>query len=114
MSIDCSRGDAADRTALEVIDLDGIDEDGKSYVSNDGITAKTTTDDFGRTTKVKTSRGEGKTVFFSNYEYANGSAENSTTTLVSKLTQKYGTKAYIVLKLMVQIKQSWLLDLSTI
>lgn len=37
----------------------GIDEDGKSYVSNDGITAKTTTDDFGRTTEVKTSRGEG-------------------------------------------------------
>ena len=32
MSIDCSRGDAADRTALEVIDLDGIDEDGKPCI----------------------------------------------------------------------------------
>lgn len=26
MSIDASRGDAADRTALEIIDMDGIDE----------------------------------------------------------------------------------------
>lgn len=29
MSIDCSRGDAADRTAIEIIDLTGIDDDGK-------------------------------------------------------------------------------------
>jgi len=29
MSIDCSRGDAADRTAIEIIDLDGVDDDGK-------------------------------------------------------------------------------------
>lgn len=29
MSIDCSRGDAADRTALEILDMDGIDDDGK-------------------------------------------------------------------------------------
>ena len=28
MSIDCSRGDAADRTAIEILDLDGIDDDG--------------------------------------------------------------------------------------
>ena len=28
MSIDCSRGDAADRTAIEIVDLDGIDDDG--------------------------------------------------------------------------------------
>ena len=28
MSIDCSRGDAADRTAIEMLDLDGIDDDG--------------------------------------------------------------------------------------
>ena len=68
----------------------GTDEDGKTYVSNDGVTAKTTTDDFGRTTQVKTSRGEGNTVYFTQYEYADGNAENSTTTLVSKLTQKYG------------------------
>ena len=28
MGIDCSRGDSADRTALEIIDMDGIDENG--------------------------------------------------------------------------------------
>lgn len=28
MSIDCSRGDAADSTAIEIIDLDGVDDDG--------------------------------------------------------------------------------------
>ena len=68
----------------------GTDEDGESYVSNDGVTAKTTTDDFGRTTEVKTSRGEGNSVYFTQYEYADGNAENSTTNLISKLTQKYG------------------------
>lgn len=29
MSIDCSRGDAADRTAIEILDMDGVDDDGK-------------------------------------------------------------------------------------
>lgn len=29
MSIDCSRGDAADRTAIEILDTNGIDDDGK-------------------------------------------------------------------------------------
>lgn len=28
MSIDCSRGDAADRTAIEILDMDGVDDDG--------------------------------------------------------------------------------------
>lgn len=32
MSIDCSRGDAADRTALEIIDLDAVDENGKPCI----------------------------------------------------------------------------------
>lgn len=31
MSIDCSRGDAADSTAIEIIDIDAIDDDGKPY-----------------------------------------------------------------------------------
>ena len=68
----------------------GTGEDGKSYVSNDGVTAKTTTDNFGRTTEVKTIRGEGNSIFFTDYEYVSGTEENSTTKLVSKLTQKYG------------------------
>lgn len=28
MAIDCSRGDAADRTAIEILDMDGVDDDG--------------------------------------------------------------------------------------
>jgi hypothetical protein len=28
ISVDCSRGDASDRTAIEIIDMDGIDDDG--------------------------------------------------------------------------------------
>ena len=32
MPIDCSRGDSADRTALEIIDMDGIDDDGKPCI----------------------------------------------------------------------------------
>ena len=73
----------------------GTDEDGKSYVSNDGVTAKTITDDFDRKTEVKTSRGEGNSVYFTQYEYADGKAENSTTNLVSKLTQKYGNNELV-------------------
>lgn len=68
----------------------GTDEDGNSFISNDGITVSNITDDFGRTTQVKTSQGEGKSVYFTDYEYANGKADNSTTNLVSKLTQTYG------------------------
>ena len=68
----------------------GTDENENSFVSNDGVTAKTATDNFGRTTQIKTSRGEGNSVFFTDYEYAGGKSENSTTNLVSKLTQKYG------------------------
>ena len=69
----------------------GTDEDGNAYVSNDGVTVSKNSDDFGRITEVKTSRGEGNSVFFSNYTYANGSAENTTTNLVKSLTQKYGS-----------------------
>jgi len=68
----------------------GTDKDGKSFVSNDGITAKTTTDDFGRTTQVRTVRSDGTLVFNTDYEYANGKAENSTTNLISKFSQSYG------------------------
>lgn len=34
-------------------------------------------------------------VFFTDYEYASGSAENSTTNLVRKLTQKYGSDEFV-------------------
>ena len=70
--------------------ITGTDKDGKSFVSNDGVTNETSTDDFGRTTQVRTVRSDGKLVFNTDYEYANGKAENSTTNLISKFSQSYG------------------------
>ena len=68
----------------------GTDKDGKSFVSNDGVTNETSTDDFGRTTQVRTVRSDGTLVFNTDYEYADGKAENSTTNLISKFSQSYG------------------------
>ena len=65
----------------------GTDEDGKAFVSNDGVTAESTTDDFNRTTEVKTSLGEGQPVFFTNYGYYG----KRTSYQVAELTQTYGT-----------------------
>ena len=67
------------------------DDDGNSFVSNNGMKVLGASDDFGRTTKIVTSCGEGKSVFLSEYEYKNGKSANSTTNLVSKLTHKYGS-----------------------
>ena len=72
----------------------GSDEN-SSYVSNDGIKVSAITDDFGRATRIITARSEGQSVFFTNYEYANGKTANSTTNLVSKLTQKYGNNELV-------------------
>ena len=73
----------------------GTDKDGKSFVNNDGVTNETSTDDFGRTTQVRTVRSDGKLVFDTDYEYANGKAENSTTNLVSKYSQSYGSDSVL-------------------
>ena len=73
----------------------GTDKDGKSFVSNDGVTNETSTDDFGRTTQVRTVRSDGKLVFNTDYEYANGKAENSTTNLISKFSQSYGSDSVL-------------------
>ena len=73
----------------------GTDKDGKSFVSNDGVTNETSTDDFGRTTQVRTVRSDGKLVFNTDYEYANGKAENSTTNLISKYSQSYGSDSVL-------------------
>ena len=73
----------------------GTDKDGKSFVSNDGVTNETSTDDFGRTTQVRTVRSDGTLVFNTDYEYANGKAENSTTNLISKYSQSYGSDSVL-------------------
>ena len=75
--------------------ITGTDKDGKSFVSNDGVTNETSTDDFGRTTQVRTVRSDGTLVFNTDYEYANGKAENSTTNLVSKYSQSYGSDSVL-------------------
>ena len=73
----------------------GTDKDGKSFVSNDGVTNETSTDDFGRTTQVRTVRSDGTLVCNTDYEYADGKAENSTTNLVSKYSQSYGSDSVL-------------------
>ena len=73
----------------------GTDKEGKSFVSNDGVTNETSTDDFGRTTQVRTVRSDGTLVFNTDYEYANGKAENLTTNLVSKYSQSYGSDSVL-------------------
>ena len=75
--------------------ITGTDKDGKSFVSNDGVTNETSTDDFGRTTQVRTVRSDGTLVFNTDYEYAGGKAENSTTNLVSKYSQSYGSDSVL-------------------
>ncbi|WP_418545876.1 hypothetical protein, partial [Ruminococcus bromii] len=75
--------------------ITGTDKDGKSFVSNDGVTNETSTDDFGRTTQVRTVRSDGTLVFNTDYEYANGKAENSTTNLISKYSQSYGSDSVL-------------------
>lgn len=63
---------------------------GESYVESNGITVSKKTDDFDRKTQVKTSRTGYSNVFYTDYEYASGSKANSTTDLVSKITQRRG------------------------
>ena len=63
---------------------------GESYVESNGITVSKKTDDFDRKTQVKTSRTGYSNVFYTDYEYASGSKTNSTTELVSKITQRRG------------------------
>ena len=91
MSVD-SDGNQVEKTSVNgqtKIITSGTDSEGNSFISYDGVTVDTASDDFGRTTQVKTSKSGNANSFFTEYEYANGSAANSTTNLVSKLTQKY-------------------------
>ena len=67
----------------------GTDSDGDLFTDYDGVTVSSSTDDFGRITKVETSKNGVDNSFFTEYEYANGTEANSTTKLVSKITQTY-------------------------
>ena len=66
----------------------GSDDDGKSFVSNDGITNETSTDDFGRVSTVTTKQNKSDTVFTKQYSYYHGSESNATTNMVGGISYK--------------------------
>lgn len=66
----------------------GSDDDGKSFVSNDGVTNETSTDDFGRVSTVTTKQNKSDTVFTKQYSYYHGSESNSTTNMVGGISYK--------------------------
>lgn len=87
-----SNGNQVEKTAVNgqtKIITSGTDSEGNMFTSYDGITVDSTSDDFGRTTKVETSKSGVDNSFFTEYEYASGTEANSTTNLVSKIIQKY-------------------------
>ena len=97
-TVDYSSGNTVEKTSVNgqtKTITTGTDKDGKSFVSNDGVTNETSTDDFGRTTQVRTVRSDGTLVFNTDYEYADGKAENSTTNLISKFSQSYGSDSVL-------------------
>ena len=66
----------------------GSDDDGKSFVSNDGVTNETSTDDFGRVSTVTTKQNKSDTVFTKQYSYYHGSESNATTNMVGGISYK--------------------------
>ena len=68
--------------------ITGTDKDGKSFVSNDGITNETSTDDFGRVSTVTTKQNKSDTVFTKQYSYYHGSESNATTNMVGGISYK--------------------------
>ena len=66
----------------------GSDDDGKSFVSNDGVTNETSTDDFGRVSAVTTKQNKSDTVFTKQYSYYHGSESNATTNMVGGISYK--------------------------
>lgn len=69
----------------------GTDDNNYDFINNDGIKIDSIKDGFGRITQVKISSDSCHNTFFSDYQYANGTLENSTTNKVSKLSQTYGS-----------------------
>ena len=66
----------------------GTDKDGKSFVSNDGVTNETATDDFGRVSTVTTKQNKSDTVFTKQYSYYHGNESNATTNMVGGISYK--------------------------
>ena len=69
----------------------GTDKEGKSFVSNDGVTNETSTDDFGRVSTVTTKQNKSDTVFTKQYSYYHGSESNATTNMVGGISYKFSS-----------------------
>ena len=66
----------------------GSDDDGKSFVNNDGVINETSTDDFGRVSTVTTKQNKSDAVFTKQYSYYHGSESNATTNMVGGISYK--------------------------
>ena len=66
----------------------GSDDDGKSFVNNDGVINETSTDDLGRVSTVTTKQNKSDTVFTKQYSYYHGSESNATTNMVGGISYK--------------------------
>lgn len=93
-----SNGDKVEKTYahghLRTI-TSGKDENGGTFVKNDGVTVSQAIDDFNRITDVSTSLQNNGQFYYSDYQYENGNTENTTTKLIKSLTQSYGTDEII-------------------
>lgn len=91
-------GNTIERTAVNShvrTIIKGTDEDDNKFISYDGIKVSSVSDGFGRAKTITTSNPKSKSIFITNYEYAKGEERNSTTNLISKLTQKYANNKIV-------------------
>ena len=72
----------------------GVDN-GVPFVESDGVSVSRKSDEFKRVTSVETEDTQKNAVFITNYEYTSGNSANSTTSLVSKITQKYKNNSLV-------------------
>ena len=72
----------------------GVDN-GTPFVESDGVSVSRKSDEFERVTSVETEDTQKNAVFITNYEYTSGNSANSTTSLVSKITQKYKNNSLV-------------------
>ena len=86
-----SNGNTVEKTSVNgqtMTITTGSDDDGKSFVNNDGVINETSTDDFGRVSTVTTKQNKSDTVFTKQYSYYHGSESNATTNMVGGISYK--------------------------
>lgn len=86
-----SNGNTVEKTSVNgqtMTITTGSDDDGKSFVNNDGVINETSTDDLGRVSTVTTKQNKSDTVFTKQYSYYHGSESNATTNMVDGISYK--------------------------